>query len=145
MFGFCFQKPLVFYLCVGNKYYKHQRWVHRQQYLYLPYNVIYIYILRRLVHSYFLYQLMLLIRTIPPLLIGVYATWNVYVMAMLIFYAPSHKKAAPGSNVYVVDGKWLYFYTLSNQLFMYILYPSTAYASICATPAGQHQSYCRLS
>lgn len=37
---------------------------------------------------------MLAIHHAIVLFIGVYGTWNVYVMVMLIFYAPSHKQAA---------------------------------------------------
>ena len=45
-------------------------------------------------------------------MLGVYATWNVYVMAMLIFYAPSHKKTA-ALDVSVVGGMSVHTNTLS--------------------------------
>ena len=32
-------------------------------------------------------------------LIGVYAMWNLYVSALLIFYAPSHKKKQSGQQI----------------------------------------------
>ena len=45
-------------------------------------------------------------------MLGVYATWNVYVMAMLIFYAPSHKKTT-ALDVSVVGGMSVHTNTLS--------------------------------